>query len=254
MKTRPTYAITSVDNALRLATVLQLEGPLTVTEAAERMGVARSTAHRLLGMLCYRDFAMQDNDRRYHVGPVMGLRGESTETSALLRALALPHLASLTDVAKETSNLTVLSGSLVRFLASVECDQILRVGTREGMAFPAHETSGGLAMLAQLPSPEAEALVCGNADNSDNDLPAPAALRHQLSLVRSRGFAINNGKTEKGIVAIGVAVVAPTGGRLAGLSLSMPSTRFSRDRIPTYVGHLQACRARIEDVLATRCP
>ena len=51
MKNKPAYAITSVDHALQLATVLQVEGPLTVSEAAERLGVARSTAHRLLSML-----------------------------------------------------------------------------------------------------------------------------------------------------------------------------------------------------------
>ena len=69
MKNRPPYAITSVDHALRLAQVLQREGELTVSEAAERLGVARSTAHRLLAMLVYRDFAEQGPDRRYRAGP-----------------------------------------------------------------------------------------------------------------------------------------------------------------------------------------
>lgn len=47
-KERPAYAITSVDHALRLAALLQLEGATTVTDAAARLGVAPSTAHRLL--------------------------------------------------------------------------------------------------------------------------------------------------------------------------------------------------------------
>jgi IclR family acetate operon transcriptional repressor len=53
VKNRPSYAIASVDHALQLATTLQVEGPLTVSEAAERLGVARSTAHRLLSMLFF---------------------------------------------------------------------------------------------------------------------------------------------------------------------------------------------------------
>ena len=44
-----------------------------MSEAAERLGVARSTAHRLLSMLLYRDFAVQDEDRRYDAGPVLSL-------------------------------------------------------------------------------------------------------------------------------------------------------------------------------------
>ncbi|MCX4908974.1 helix-turn-helix domain-containing protein [Streptomyces sp. NBC_00878] len=57
------YPITSVDHALHLATLLQQEGPLRVSDAAERLGVSPSTAHRLLAMLVYRGFAEQRPDR-----------------------------------------------------------------------------------------------------------------------------------------------------------------------------------------------
>ena len=246
MKNPPAYAITSVDNALRLVTVLQLEGTLTVTEAAERLGVARSTAHRLLGMLCYRDFATQGADRAYHPGPVLAPSRHDTESSARLRALSLPHLAALTEAVGETSNVTVLSGPLIRFLASVECGHALRVGSREGMAFPAHLTSAGLVMLAEL-SREDLVAYYQQATDSDaaKDLPQRAALRQQLSAVRSSGFAINNGRTEDGIVAIGMAVVDPHGG-LAGISLALPSVRFSREAVPAFVREMHRCKAAIE--------
>ena len=48
MKNKPAYSIESVDHALRLAILLQQEGPFGVTEAAERIGVARSTAYELV--------------------------------------------------------------------------------------------------------------------------------------------------------------------------------------------------------------
>ena len=251
MKNKPPYAITSVDNALRLATVLQLEGTLTVTEAAERLGVARSTAHRLLGMLCYRDFAVQGEDRAYYSGPVLAASRRLTATSARLRVLALPHLAELTGAVGETSNLTVLSGSLIRFLASVEGPQVLRVGSREGMAFPAHLTSAGMVMLAELSREELEAYhrQAQDADTA-GDLPTLATLRQQLAGVRSRGFAINNGRTEDGIVAIGMAVIDPHGG-LAGISLALPSARFTRDAVPDFIRHMHGCRTAIERDLGT---
>lgn len=229
MKNRPAYAIASVDNALLLATVLQLEGPLTVSEAAERLGVARSTAHRLLGMLCYRDFAVQDEDRRYRAGPVLARAGTAGSDAARLRAVALPRMAELTEAVEETSNLTVLSGRLVRFLASVECHQLLRVGTREGMAFPAHLTSGGLAMLAALPREDVEARYA-EAGGEPDQSPSLPALRRQLAVVRDRGFALNDGRTERGIVALGRALRDIDGG-VAAVSVSMPSSRFSRDRL-----------------------
>src|SRR5680860_116538 len=87
MKTRPSYAIASVDHALHIATMLQLEGRLTVSEAAQRLGIARSTAHRLLTMLIYRDFAVQDESRVYHAGPVLELAAHSPSEASRLRVI-----------------------------------------------------------------------------------------------------------------------------------------------------------------------
>lgn len=249
MKNRPPYAITSVDNALRLATTLQLEGSLTVSEAAERLEVARSTAHRLLGMLCYRDFAVQDTDRSYRAGPVLASPRSSTPASGQLRSVALSHLQSLTQACGETSHLVVMTGTLVRFLASVECQHALRVGSREGMAFPALSTSAGMAMLAELPRDRIEKLhasaLTEQSEQNAYAVPAISTLRQQLALVRKRGFAINEGRTEKGIIAIGVAIASPPD-VLGAISIAMPSVRFSRERLSKLAALLQQAKKQIE--------
>ena len=150
MKNQPTYALSSVDHALRLAQLLQQEGPLTVSEAAERLGVARSTAHRLLAMLVYRDFAEQGKDRRYLPGPALYPAGLAPEQTLTLKEVARPHLQMLVAKVNETANLVVRVGTQVRFVTTVECDQVLRVGDRAGRVLPAHLASGGKALLAAL--------------------------------------------------------------------------------------------------------
>ena len=148
VKNKPPYAIASVDSALLLATLLQQEGPMRVTDAAERLGVSVSTAHRLLGMLVYRDFAEQLPDRRYGPGRLMRHGPAPQAPVARLREVALPYLRGLVDELGETANLMVLAGADVRFVATVESDQVLRVGDRTGRALPAHLSSGGKAVLA----------------------------------------------------------------------------------------------------------
>ena len=169
MKNKPTYSIDSVDHALRLAGLLQQEGPLRVADAAERLGVARSTAHRLLAMLVYRDFAEQNADRRYAAGSVLRhLAG--VEPVAQLRAVALPHLQRLVDQTGETANLMVLLGKYVRFVATIECCHVLRVGDREGRMVPAHLASGGPTLLKWSGGAFRAALrpcrSCGRATNA----------------------------------------------------------------------------------------
>lgn len=90
-KDRPPYAIASVDHALRLASLLQLEGRTTVSDAAARLGVAPSTAHRLLAMLVYRDFAVRDT-REYRVGPLLAAVDHAPSGTAELREAARPHM------------------------------------------------------------------------------------------------------------------------------------------------------------------
>jgi DNA-binding IclR family transcriptional regulator len=248
VKNPPNYAIRSVDLALQLAVMLQVEGPLGVGEAAERLGVAPSTAHRLLAMLVYRDFAVQSEDRRYAAGPVLSLGAGSLSHTSRLRATAMPHLSALVERVRESANLVILSGDHVRFIGTVECDQALRVGNREGMVFPAHLASGGKVILADLPPERLDLLYSEDkwADRPDQR-PNLVALRRELRTTRERGFAINAGRTEAGVTAVGRAVRGEDGTAQAAVTVSMPTTRFSRDRLPALVGALAVTARDIEE-------
>ncbi|MDD7938354.1 IclR family transcriptional regulator [Actinomycetospora lutea] len=238
MQNKPTYGIQSVDHALRLAAVLQQEGPLRVSDAAERLGVARSTAHRLLAMLVYRDFAEQDEDRRYVAGPVLR-RPAAPEPVADLRRAALPHLHELTGQTDETTNLLVVVDDQARFVASVECDQVLRVGDRGGRVLPAHLASGGRAVLATRDEDEVRALYAG----ADSPVADVEALLRDLRRTRRQGFALNDQRTETGVTAIGTAIPTPT--VPGAISLSMPTARYRRARLTEWAGLLGDTARRI---------
>ncbi|MFD3583014.1 IclR family transcriptional regulator [Streptomyces sp. NPDC058683] len=251
LKNPPPYAITSVDHALRAAAMLQLEGGLTVSQVAGRLGVARSTAHRLLAMLVYRDFAVQGEDRVYRAGPVLELAAHSQSAVSRLRAIALPHLHRLMELVEETANLVIRTGDSVRFIASAECRQALRVGSREGMVFPAHRTTGGLLLLAELPEEElAEVYAEERYRDRPGERPDLGALRRELARARRGGFAVNRERSERGLVAVGVPVRGADGRAVAGVSVSMPSVRYEKDRLGTLVATLAGVAREIEGELS----
>ncbi|WP_433323773.1 IclR family transcriptional regulator [Spirillospora sp. CA-294931] len=244
MRNRPAYAIGSVDHALRLAALLRREGPMRAGEAAERLGVSEPTAHRLLAMLVYRDFAEEGPDRRYRAGRALRTVEPSVAPVALLRRTARPHLRWLVDQTRETANLSVLTGTDIAFIGTVECEQVLRVCDREGLSLPAHLASGGRAMLAALPPRRLTALYDG-FEGVDH-----AALRHELGLVRTRGFAINDQLTETGLTAIGMAVRDAEGAPAAAVSLALPTSRFDRGLLPAWILAISTAVRRIEGALA----
>jgi IclR family acetate operon transcriptional repressor len=244
VKNKPVYGIESVDHALHLAAILQQEGPIRLTDAAARLGVARSTAHRLLGMLVYRDFAEQGADRRYVAGPLLR-RPAAPEPVTELRRIALPHLRALTARMRETTNLMVVIGDQARFVGTVECDQVLRVGDREGRVLPAHLASGGRAVLATL-SEETVAALFSAPDSPVTDL---ARLLRDLRRIRRQGFAINEQKTETGVTAIGCVVPGPTDAVPAAVSIAMPTVRYHRDRLTGWIQDLTTTAERISHAL-----
>ena len=145
----------------------------------------------------------------------------------------------------------VLAGDHVRFIGSVEGTQALRVGNREGMVFPAHRTSGGVLLLADLPAEQFDAIYSDErwADRPD-ERPDRKALRREMRLARERGFAINNGRTETGVTAVGRAVRGADGLAEAAVSISLPTARYSRTVLPQLVAALAVTTADIERELA----
>lgn len=249
VRNKPAYSIESVDHALRLAVLLQQEGPLGVTEAAGRLGVARSTAHRLLSMLVYRDFAVQGADRRYAAGPVLGSPAR-IEPVAHLRHAALPHLRALVDRTGESANLMVLLGTQVQMVATAECDHVLRVGDREGRLLPAHLASGGRALLARLSREEIESRYADGA----GDVTGEEVVRI-VRQTRRRGFAINDGGTETGLTAIGHPLGDPARSPAAALSVAMPTARYHRRLLPDLGAALAEAAAAIDrDLRASEQP
>jgi IclR family acetate operon transcriptional repressor len=245
VKNKPAYGIDSVDHALSLAVLLRQEGPLGVTEAATRLGVARSTAHRLLAMLVYRDFAEQNADRRYAAGPMLR-RPVAAEPVAGLRRLALPHLRELVERCGETVSIQVLIDDRIRFVATVECGQILRVKDREGRLLPAHLASGGCAILACLPHEEVVARYAAPGRPKID----VERLRRDLARVRRQGFSVNDQNTETGVTAIGRVVRNAAGTAVAGVSIAMPTVRYSRDRLADWVQMLTTTASGIEQDVA----
>lgn len=258
MKNKPSYALASVDNALLLVQMLRDQGGLRVSEAAEELGIARSTAHRLLSMLVYRDFAIQDDRRTYVPGPALAASQVVGRPLQQLRRCLYPHMDALCERVQETVNLVVRVGVQSRFLASVESTQVLHVGDRQGTILPAHLTSGGKALLAELDREQLELLYLPGSDEEHAGPDAEGVrlsrsawtdLLRELESVRARGYSVNAEGTETGVSAVGRCVYDSEGDPLGAVTIAVPSVRFDHQRIPGLVRELTDMTARARDDL-----
>jgi len=257
---KPTYMLESVDNALRLLQLLRDAGAIRLKDAAAELGTAPSTAHRLLAMLVYRGFAVQDEKRMYHPGPALGVGPARQGWTRDFTDLCRPHMEALAALADETINLVIRMGSQARFLWSAEAASILRVGDRRGQVLPAELTAGGRILLAELPRAVLEQLYLRPADEPNiAQGPTPAyetdrrmavgefeEFAHELEAARKLGFAVNVEQTEEGVAAIGVAIRNGRGTAIGALTAAVPVTRYRQHLRGRLVAQMQAAVRGIE--------
>jgi DNA-binding IclR family transcriptional regulator len=228
MSSRETPAISqTLDRGLQvLEAVARAGDPLTVAEAAASVGLDRTVAHRLIATLATRGYLQRDGTGGYRLGPTcLALASAITD----LRTVARPFLEALRTATGETVHLVVLSGRQVVFVDGIESTRALRVASRAGRLLPAHATSVGKALLAALPPDRFDALYA-NAELvpvTARTITDTDALERQLTAIRERGYAVNNGESEDGVGSLGMVVRNPAGEPRAALSVAMPLDRWS---------------------------
>ena len=244
----PQYPIESVDRTLLVLRFLAERSELKLSEVREHLGIGQSTAHRLLAMLVYRGYAVQDPvSRTYRAGPVLFEIGRAAAGGFDLVREARPVLEWLGEQSGETVHLGVLDGSRVRYLDVIESASTLRVASRVGQARPAHATSIGKAMLAAADDAHVRSLYPAGAlaAQTARTITDLDELLAELRRTRARGHGRNRGEMESGVCSIGVAVVHPARGLLGGLSIAAPTARWGTAVEKVHVGLLRTAAARL---------
>ncbi len=248
----PAYRISSVDYALQLAMLLWQAQEVRVSDAADYLGVARSTAHRLLAMLVFRGFARQlEGSRVYVPGPVLSDAGTRTMAKLEMQRRAEPFLRDLAETTGETTSLQVLAGREVEFVDTVESRKSIRVGSRTGLTLPAHTCAGGKTLLAQLDEDEILRLYPTESP-LEQITPLPTAptrktLIRELREIRRNGRAID---IRPSVVAAGVPVRGRDGQVVAAMAIAAPRARASKDTVNALLEELHQVATDFSAALA----
>ncbi|SDU79601.1 DNA-binding transcriptional regulator, IclR family [Gordonia westfalica] len=215
---RPAYMVESVHNALVLLNAIRDQGAVRVSEAAREIGVADSTAHRLLSTLAYHGYVAQDADRRYRAGPLVGVGPATSELNRRLRDLSFPEMCALSKVTEETVNVVVRTDKLARVIASVESPRLLRAGNRVGHAPPARSAAGGKVLLAELDDSALRKLF-RDEDRTDG-------LLKEMTAIRALGHASAIDEVESGLSSVAVCLRTVERVAVGALVVALPTGRY----------------------------
>jgi IclR family transcriptional regulator, KDG regulon repressor len=208
-------------------------GEVAVTDLARELGMPKSSAFRVLNTLRRRGYVRQNADtERYSLGPRFLHIAAAVEQETDLRAVALPHLHALRDRTHETVHLAIPDGSKMVYLDKFESPQPVRLASRVGQQILLHCTALGKAYLTALPEAEQLAMVRGLEleRRTDRTITDRDALLSELGSGRYRGFALDDVENEIGVRCVGAALLDHRGRPIAAISVSAPTTRFSKEK------------------------
>ena len=192
---QPRYPIGSVDRVLQLLLLFRDREAIRVADAAQELGVANSTAHRLLAMLQMHGFIAQEREtRRYVPGPAIIELGNAVHRQDDLADLGRTAAEELQELLSETANVSVLQHTSVVFIAGAECQQALRIADQTGCRIAAFHSAPGKSMLAGMPRERLHLLYPDDelTDPSNGVTMRRSDLETELEEVRAAGFATND--------------------------------------------------------------
>jgi len=219
--------VQSIERAFAVLGALA-DGPIGVTEVAERTSLPKSTAARLLGSLSREGVVEQvPGDTRYRLGARLGTLAAGVLPTRSLARLARPTLSDLAAGVGEAAGLSVPDGDLVHYVEQVDTPNPVSVRDWTGSRIPMHAVSSGQVLLAFRPTAALERYLERPLERfTDRTLVEPDILRQRLRDVRRDGYAWAREEFDRGISSVAAPIADASGEVVAAVHLHGPSYRF----------------------------
>lgn len=198
-----------------------------VTGLAERAGIPKSTAARILKTLETMGAVERAQEGVYRIGPkVYGLSAARSRSAELLHK-ARPRLEMLARVLGEDAGLAVQDGNQVHFIAQEDADNNVVVRDWTGTLLPMYVVPSGLVILAHWPPDQLDRYLREKLKPyTRRTVTDPALIRKRLKRIREEGWAWVIEEFLEGINSVASPVYDDRGRVLAAVHVHGPSYRF----------------------------
>ena len=196
------------------------EAGLDLAALAERLGLTRSTAHRLAAALVERRYLKFSAGVGYRLGPKLLELGYRTHQQMDLPRVARPHLERLAILCEDTVHLGVLDGHWALYLDKIPGRRRIEIGSRIGERHPIWSTGLGKALILDQTVPAlATFFRLGEAKGPHYDRDLQAWLSRMADYaVQGRAFDLE--ENEPQIRCVAAPIRGANGTIIAAISVS----------------------------------
>lgn len=222
----------------------QAKTGLPLSELGRRVKQPKATVFRILFTLKQLGYVEQDaSSETYRLSPQRGWQTQN-EVRETLKAIARPHMERILARFEQTVCLGMLDQNQILYIEILEGLRSIRMAATVNAYAPVHSTSLGKSILAFLEPPLAEAILSRKplAKLTGKTITSVGVLKRHLTLVRKRGYAVDNEETERGARCVGAPIYNTQGRPFAAISVSGPISYIQGELVREIAGALKdAC-------------
>jgi DNA-binding IclR family transcriptional regulator len=223
--------LSSVANSIRLTKAFsENEFEMGISALAIRLGLAKSTVHRLASTLVEYDILEQNRETgKYRLGLALFELGTLVRRKMDTASESREQMYSLAQASGETVQLAVFDHQSVLYIRILESRQAVRMSTIAGARAPAHCTGVGKVLLAHQPQDViGRVLDAGLKRYTDATITEPAVLAEELAAIRAKGYAIDDEEIEVGLRCVAAPIRNHSGRVIAAISVAAPVQRMTK--------------------------
>jgi len=223
----PGRDLQTLKTAFRILEAIQELDGGRVTEVAQHLDMAESTAHGYLSTLHSEGYLVREGDTFQISLEFLNLGGYAQQR--LKGSARIENkVRELAEQTGERAQFFVEEHGIATYVYTETGEQAVQVNARLGKQTHLHSSAGGKAILAHLPEQRIQQIIQqhGLPARTENTITNEDTLYEELESVREQGFSINRQESTEGLRAVGVPVKRNSGAILGALSISGPSNRL----------------------------
>jgi DNA-binding IclR family transcriptional regulator len=244
--------------ALRALRVLEEVGansaPLSVTDVAQRVGIDRAVAYRMLVTLFGAGYLLRDaSGRRYRLSHKLVSLSRHLLIESRRTELVRECLDDLAAQTLESVHYSLLEGMETVLVQRAKGRQFVSVNFEIGERSRLHCTAIGKAVLAFQDSAFIERVIAAGLPRvATRTITGPDALRAECARIRAQGYAYDDIEFAEDMRCVAVPVFEPGGKVESGISISGPIPRIDHAKLDALRDRMLVAARRLSEGLSGR--
>ncbi len=247
-----------VQSFARGLAVIRAFGPrsreMTLSEMAERTGLTRAGARRILLTLQTLGY-VASSERKFALTPRILDLGYSYLSSMRLWDFAEPVMEELVEKVHESCSISVLDEMEIVYVLRVPTRKIMTINLSIGSRLPAYCTSMGRILLGALDEAELERRLSHAPldEHTKRTVTDSARLKRIIAADRRKGWSLVNQELEEGLCSLAVPIIDHTGKIIAAMNIGGNIRRHAEaEMVKQVLPELSAAADKINAALRLR--